>query len=105
MNKRRSVLLAALLAALGAGMGSGNRDINNLGSVKAVLYSKRKSTGTYAPVATVNSTDASGIKENSVAFATVLDFTTFAYFVSVQLYREASTTNPEFHGVSLKDSP
>jgi hypothetical protein len=82
-----------------------NRDINNLGSVKAVLYSKRKSTGTYAPVATVNSTDASGIKENSVAFATVLDFTTFAYFVSVQLYREASTTNPEFHGVSLKDSP
>jgi hypothetical protein len=82
-----------------------NRDINENGFVQAVLYRKVKSTGVSMAIATVNSGNSGVIKEDSVAIATAFDFATYAYFVRVQLHRDVNTTNPEFHGVSLKELP
>ncbi|MGQ9584370.1 MAG: hypothetical protein ACUVXG_03095 [Anaerolineae bacterium] len=79
------------------------KDSNNQGYVEVRLIRKRKDNGLYAYNATFTSTDGVGVREAAAPGALpAFDFETYAYFVRVQLHRDTSKGDPQFHIVTLR---
>jgi hypothetical protein len=70
------------------------------GAVQAQLFSKNKTTGAVALVATVGSPAGAGIQTNAVALPVALNFDLNGYFVVITLTRQPAAT-PAAHMVSL----
>jgi len=78
------------------------RDSNRDGYVEVKLYRKRKDNGAYALNATYTSTDGAGVREEFVLIP-AFDFSTYTYYLRIQLHRGATTGDPEFHIATLSD--
>jgi hypothetical protein len=81
-----------------------NKDTGPNSFVEAKLYRKRRDTGALATNATLRSSNSAAVKENSLFPIPDFDFTTYAYFVRVELNRTGTSENPEFHIVSLGET-
>lgn len=79
------------------------KDSNPDGFVEVKLIRKRKDNGATATNATFRSSDGVGVREDLEFPIPTFDFATYAYFVRVQLHRDTTSGDPEFHIVSLKD--
>jgi hypothetical protein len=73
------------------------------GFVEVKLIRKRKDNGATRTVATFTSSDGSGVREESAEVSRKFNFTTYAYFVRIQLHRDTTNGDLEFHIVSLKE--
>ena len=78
------------------------KDSNANGFVRVDLIRKRKDNGGYAINATFTSSDGVGVREGSVPIP-AFNFVTYAYFVRIQLHRDTTSGDPQFHIVSLKE--
>jgi hypothetical protein len=78
-----------------------NKDTGSHSLVEAKLYRKQRSNGANYLVATLTSSTNANVKEDWKLLSTSLDFEQNAYWVSVRLYRSATTESPEFHSVTL----
>jgi hypothetical protein len=80
------------------------KDSNADGFVEVKLIRKRKDNGATATNATFTSSDGVDVREDLVFLDPAFDFATYAYFVRIQLHRDSTIGDPEFHIVSLKAS-
>jgi hypothetical protein len=77
------------------------KDSNADGFVEVKLIRKRKEDGVTATTATFRSTDGVGVREGHEIFHHDFDFQKYAYFVRIQLHRDTTSGDPEFHIASL----
>lgn len=77
------------------------KDSNADGFVEATLIRKRKEDGATATTAIFRSSDGVGVREEFEFFTRDFDFVKYAYFVRIQLHRDTTSGDPEFHIVSL----
>jgi len=77
------------------------KDPDANGLVEARLYRKNLSNGTATAMATVTSTNGTGVRSTYVDVSG-FDFDTYAYFVRVRIYRSVASSDQEFHVVSLE---
>jgi hypothetical protein len=80
------------------------KDSNADGFVEVKLIRKRKDNGATATNATFRSSDGVGVRERFEFPIQDFDFVTYAYFVRIQLHRDTTAGDPEFHIVSLKET-
>ena len=71
------------------------------GYVRAKLYRKNLATGAVGTLATVTSTDGTGVREAYV-LVSGFDFDKYAYFVRIQMHRTDTGSDQEFHIVRLQ---
>jgi hypothetical protein len=78
------------------------KDSNASGWVEAKLYKKQKTDGAYGNTATLRSTDGAGVRNiASSSPIPALTVNTHAYYVRMQLHRDTTSGDPEFHIVGL----
>jgi hypothetical protein len=76
------------------------KDPDANGFVEAKLYRKNLATGVVGTLATVKSTDGTGIRQSETAVGS-FNFDTYAYFVRIRMNRTNASSDQEFHIVRL----
>ncbi len=77
------------------------KDPDANGYVQAKLYRKNLATGAVGTLATVNSTDGTGVRQAYVSVSG-FDFDNYAYFVRIRMNRTNTSSDQEFHIVRLQ---